>query len=68
MSVLRCVLFGVAEGYPLCCIREFVADKSMTYGTKRYRQDLRRGLSPLWSGTGYVPCLRCSARFTLPRM
>lgn len=47
---------GLYYGYPKCCIVSFIRDRySMGF--------LMRGERRL-SGTGFVPCADCSARYT----
>lgn len=46
---------GLDDGYPLCCVLEFVEDCLV----RGWHPAMRRGSVPDGSGGVYVPCTRC---------
>lgn len=47
---------GLYYGYPKCCIESFIRDKNSMGWLFRGERQL--------TGTGYIPCAECNARYT----
>ena len=48
--------YGVIMGYPSCCIKEFI---QTTYNEDGHKRECRK-----LTGTGYIPCKKCNARYS----
>lgn len=51
---------GVLYGYPLCCIKSFIKDIETNSVLTRESRKL--------NGSGYIPCIECNNKYTVPEL
>lgn len=58
IAVLSDIVLGIAHGFPLCCIEEYIKDSLLGRAPAAYR---RSRYGHLWPNNelGYVPCSHC---------